>query len=255
MNAIAKAPQTMNHGMSEVERQLRLDFAAVFRICARNNWNENLGNHLSVMLPGEEGHFLVNRRGMHFKQITASNLIVCDLDGKTVRGDGEIRPVAFHIHARIHKRHPHAAAVLHVHPPHSTALSGIEGFRFGRVFNNNLLLNNRIVYDEARNGPVNGIDEGDRLAELLGDRSIMLMGSHGVLVAGPSLANAFYELLMFERTCMYTVLAMQTGAPLRDLPESLLEDHRQPIDRFVDPVANLIAWHDMLGREEPDYAV
>lgn len=239
---------------SEAERQLRLDFAAVFRVCQRNNWAENIGNHLSLMVPGEEGHFLVNRRGTPFKLVTASNLIVCDLEGNTVRGDGRIRPVAFHIHARIHKMHPGATAVLHVHSPYATALSGIEGFRFDRVFNNNLILNNRIVYDDARNGGVNGIEEGDRLAGLLGDKTIMLMMSHGVLVVGDSLANAFYELCMFERTCMYTLMAMQAGRPLRQLPEHLLADHRLSIDRFVDPIDHILAWHKILGREEPDYA-
>lgn len=235
------------------EDQLRRDLAVAFRVCARRDWNENLGNHLSVSLPNEEGHFLVNPRGKHFRQIRASDLIVCDLDGNTVRGNGKIRPVAFHIHARIHKAHPNAAVLLHVHSPYATALSGIDNFRFGRVFNANLLLNDRIVYDDAKNGSVSGVEEGDRLASLLGNKSILFMASHGVLVAGGDIATAFYELCMFERLCMNTLHAMSTGAKLRDLPESLLIPSHVPIQNYVDPEMHMTAWHEMLSREEPDY--
>lgn len=237
----------------DTEAELRRDFAAVFRVCARNNWNENLGNHLSVSLPGRDDQFLINRRGMHFRQATASNLIVCDLDGRTIRGDGEIRPVAFHVHARIHKRHPGARAVLHVHSPYAVALTCIDGFRFDRIHNNNLVINDRIVWDDVQNGPVDGVEEGDRLAELMGDRTILMMAGHGPIVVGPSLENAFYELCLLERTCMYTMLAMQSGRKLREYGADGLRDHRLPIDRFVDAKAHLRAWRRMLDDEEPAY--
>ena len=235
------------------ELELRRDLAAVFRVCGRNGWNENLGNHLSVALPGRDDLFLVNRRGVHFREVTASNLIVCDLDGRTVRGEGSIRPVAFHIHARIHRRHPAARAVLHVHSPYATALTCIDAFRFDLIHNNNLVINNRIVWDDEQNGPVDGVAEGDRLADLLGDRTMLMMAGHGPITVGPNLANAFYELCLLERTCMYTTIAMQTGRKLRQYDAAQLRDHRVPIDRFVDAQAHLAAWRRMLDDEEPAY--
>ncbi|MBC7802062.1 MAG: class II aldolase/adducin family protein, partial [Gemmatimonadaceae bacterium] len=96
------------------EWQLRCDMAAVFRIAARHGWNEQIGNHNSLMLPGDRPLFLINPRGRLFQELTASSLIVCDLDGRVVRGEGELRKVAFHIHARIHLRRPEAACVMHV---------------------------------------------------------------------------------------------------------------------------------------------
>ena len=126
-------------------------------------------------------------------------------------------------------------------------------FRFGRVFNANLLLNERIVYDDAMNGSVDGVEEGDRLASLLGNKSILFMASHGVLVAGGDIASAFYELCMFERMCMNTVHALSTGRQLRDLPESLLISSDAALKEYVDPDMHLAAWHEMLSVEEPDY--
>ena len=104
------------------EWQLRCDMAAVFRIAARFGWNEQIGNHNSVMLRGDRPRFLINPRGYLFQELTASSLIVCDLDGR-VRGKGELRKVAYQIHARIHVQNPHATCILHVHPHWLTALS------------------------------------------------------------------------------------------------------------------------------------
>src|SRR5579859_2911298 len=100
----------------DLEWQIRCDMAAVFRVCARLGMNEQIGNHNSVMLPGDKPLFLINPRGYLFQELTASSLILCDLDGTVVAGQGELRKVAFHIHARIHLANPGAAAVLHVHP-------------------------------------------------------------------------------------------------------------------------------------------
>ena len=125
MSAIISA--LSNSDAEAEEWRLRCDMAAVFRISARLNWNEQIGNHNSLMLPqrtpDEKPTFLINARGWRFEELTASNLIVCDLDGNVIRGKGELRKVAFHIHARIHLANPNAACVIHVHPRYLTALS------------------------------------------------------------------------------------------------------------------------------------
>src|SRR5260221_9017652 len=126
------------------------------------------------MLPGKKPLFMLNPRGLLFQELIASNLILCDLDGTVVAGKGELRKVAFHIHARIHLANPNATAVLHVHPQYLTALSMMEDGRLTLSHHNNLLLNDRVVYDEMANGPVGDIDEGDRIAQLLGDKTIMV---------------------------------------------------------------------------------
>jgi len=98
------------HVLSEErEWELRRDLAAVFRVAARLGWNEQIGNHNSVMLPGPEPTFLINPRGLLFQEITASSLIVCDLAGNVLRGSGQLRKVALHIHARVHLRRLRAA--------------------------------------------------------------------------------------------------------------------------------------------------
>jgi ribulose-5-phosphate 4-epimerase/fuculose-1-phosphate aldolase len=252
MTAVVKSLSSTK--AEEAEWALRCDMAAVFRVSARLGWNEQIGNHNSAMIPGDEPLFVINPRGYLFQELRASDLIVCDLEGRVLRGTGELRKVAFHIHARIHLANPKAVVVMHVHPQYLTALSMVEGGTLKLVHHNNLMLNDRIVYDTEGYEPVHDNEEGDRIARLLGDRSILLMGNHGVSVVGATVAEAFDELYCAERTAMYQMTAMTTGLPLRELPQKYRRNYTGPWGDKVDARMHLDAWRRVLDREEPDYA-
>jgi ribulose-5-phosphate 4-epimerase/fuculose-1-phosphate aldolase len=240
------------------EWRLRCDMAAVFRVSARLGWNEQIGNHNSLMLPRSRAddppRFMINPRGYRFEELTASSLIICDLDGRVVRGKGELRKVAFHIHARIHLRKPGAACVVHVHPQYLTALSMLKSPEMLLSHHNNLMLNDRVVVDLDGDEPVGDNDEGDRIADLMGDKTIMLMASHGVTVVGATVEDAFDECHSAERTAMYQVTAMSTGQPLRRLPQSLRRGYNGRWGERVDARMHLDSWRRILDKEGSDYA-
>jgi ribulose-5-phosphate 4-epimerase/fuculose-1-phosphate aldolase len=238
----------------EREWDMRRDLAAVFRVAARLGWNEQIGNHNSVMLPGAAPTFLINPRGLLFQEITASSLIVCDLAGRVLRGQGELRKVALHIHARVHLRHPSASCVLHVHPRYLTALSLIEGGRLELAHHNNLILNDRIAYDDGGLRPALDDEEGDRIAASLDGRSILVMRHHGVTVVGPTVHDAFDELFICEQTAMYQLTALASGGKLARLPDSNRRQHTGAWGDVIDARLHLDAWRRVLDREEPDYA-
>jgi ribulose-5-phosphate 4-epimerase/fuculose-1-phosphate aldolase len=242
----------------QTEWRLRQDMAAVFRIAARLGWNEQIGNHNSLMLPkrdpDEAPTFLINPRGYLFQELTASSLIVCDLEGRVLRGSGELRKVAFHIHTRIHLARPEAACVIHVHPRFLTAVSMLAEPEMTLSHHNNLLLNDRIAIDNFGSAPADSGAEGDRLAAALGDKSILLMGGHGVTVVGPTVHEAFDECYIAERTAMYQVTAMSTGRALRELPDAHRRRWAGAWGEKVDARLHLDAWRRILDREEPDYA-
>ena len=250
---VMSAPREVSKA-ENAEWQLRCDLAAAFRVQARLGMNEHIGNHHSLMLPGSDALFLINPRGLLFQEITASNLIVCDLSGKVLRGTGELRKVAFHIHARIHLKHPNARCVMHAHPRYLTSLSLMEYGRMELSHHNDLTLNERIVYDDAANGPVNDDDEGDRIARVMGSKTVMVMANHGVTVVGPTVHDAFDELYLAERTCMYQMTARMAGGTLRRQPSQLRRNHTGPWGEKYDARMHLDAWRRVLDREEPDYA-
>lgn len=196
------------------ERAARVDLAAAFRMAVRLDLHEGVCNHFSVMLP-DGRKFLLNRYGLHWSEVSASNLLALDADGKLLEGEGEFEKTAFYIHSRIHLAHPHATCVLHTHMPHATALTLIEGGRLEMVEQNALRFHDDIAYDDTYNGLVVDTAEGDRLARVLGAKRVLFLANHGVIVVGPSVAEAFDLMYYLERACRLQVLARSMGGKLR----------------------------------------
>ena len=119
---------TMRELRTAAERAARVDLAAAFRLAVRLDLHEGVCNHFSVML-AEGQRFLLNRYGVHWSEVTASNLLALDAKGDILEGEGEFEKTAFYIHSRIHLAHPRAACVLHTHMPYATALTLLEGGR------------------------------------------------------------------------------------------------------------------------------
>jgi ribulose-5-phosphate 4-epimerase/fuculose-1-phosphate aldolase len=236
----------------EAEWALRVDLAATFRLAAREKWNEGIGNHNSAMIPGTE-LMLINPRGLIFHEIRASDLIVCDLKGNVVSGKGELRKVAHHIHSRIHLMHPQANVVLHVHPPYTTALSLVDGGRLSMSHTNDLTLNDRIAYDDEMNGAVNDDQEGDRIAALLGKKTTLIMGSHGLTTVGGTVADAWCELEAVERSAMWQSIASTHGGKLKNMPSQMRRHHYGPLSERWDTHLTFAAYKRLLDREQPDY--
>ncbi len=208
--------------ISKGEWNLRLDLAATFHMAVANDLHEGIANHFSAVLPDGK-HFLVNPFGLHFSEITASNLIVCDFAGKVVRGKGEPSPAAHHIHAPIHKLVPRASVLMHTHQPYATALTMIEDGKLEWSLQTTCRFFNRVAYDTDYDGVALSDDVGIRLAKMLGDSEVLFLGNHGVITAAPSIAQAFDDLYFIERVAKTQVLAMSTGHKLTRLSPEIIE--------------------------------
>ena len=79
-----------------------------------------------MTVPGREDLFLVNPQGLHWSEITPSDLVMADGAGNIVEGKYPVEATAFFIHARIHAGNPRAKVVLHTHMPYATALTSIQ---------------------------------------------------------------------------------------------------------------------------------
>jgi ribulose-5-phosphate 4-epimerase/fuculose-1-phosphate aldolase len=248
-----------NELASTLERAARVDLAAAFRLAVRLDMHEGVCNHFSVMVPGKIGdraRFLLNRYGLHWSEVSASNLLTLDAEGRVLEGQGEYEKTAFWIHSRLHLAHRRAACVLHTHMPYATALTLLEGGRLEMVEQNALRFHDDIAYDDTYNGLVVDAAEGDRLARALGEKRVLFLASHGVIVVGPSVAEAFDLLYYLERACRLQVLARSMGGKLRSVrPEVVRAAYammRDDAPKYAG--AHFEALKRILGREEPDYA-
>src|ERR1044071_9122354 len=217
--------------MDELEvAAARVDLAAAFRLAVRLDLHEGVCNHFSYMFPGQmrDGvRFLLNRYGLRWSEVSASNLLMLDAEGNVLAGEGEIEKTAFYIHSRIHLANPRAACVLHTHMPYATALTLLENGRLEMVEQNALRFADDIAYDDVYNGLVVDTAEGDRLARVLGSKRVMFLANHGVIVVSPSVAEAFDLMYYLERACRLQVLARSMGGKFRPVrPEVVKEPYR-----------------------------
>jgi len=240
--------------LSTAERAARIDLAAAFRLAVRLDLHEGVCNHFSFMLP--DGSFLLNRYGLHWSEVSASNLISLDAQGRILAGEGEFEKTAFYIHSRIHLAHPRAACVLHTHMPYATAITLLEGGRLEMAEQNALRFHDDIAYDDIYNGLVVDDTEGDRLAKAIGAKRVLFLASHGVIVVGETVADAFDSMYYLERACRLQVLARSMGGKLRSVrPEVVKTAYRMMRDdaaKYAE--AHFTALKRILEREEPAYS-
>ncbi|MGQ0651021.1 MAG: aldolase [Betaproteobacteria bacterium] len=242
-------------GTMQVELAMRVDLAAAFRLAVRLDLHEGVCNHFSAMLPDGK-RFLLNRFGLHWSEVTASNLLALDASGRVLEGEGDFEKTAFYIHSRIHLAHPRATCVLHTHMPHATALTLLEGARLEMVEQNALRFHDDIAYDDVYNGLVVDRAEGDRLAAALGSKRVMFLANHGVIVVGESIADAFDSLYYLERACRVQVLARSMAGKFRPVrPEVVRETCRMMRnDAPQYASAHFEALKRILDGEEPGYS-
>ena len=221
------------HGCDAVKlREARIDMAACYRIMDELKLNEGIDNHLTVMVPGTRDRFLCIPYGLNWSEVTASNLLLLDADGNVLEGDGLPDPTAFYIHSRIHLKHPHAVAVLHTHQPHASALCCLEDMEIKMIHQNSCRFYDEVAYDKVYEGLVLGKEEGDRLAEVMGDKRVLMHQSHGPITCGDSVAEAFDEIYYLERACEVQLLAMNTGKPTVTIKESVTKFYKSQVDQF-----------------------
>lgn len=247
------APSPMPRDNRAETIETRIDLAAAFRWAGRLNMHEGVCNHFSAMLSGHR--FLINPKGTHFEQMTASGLIVIDEHGKTLEGTGRPPMTGYSIHTRIHLMHPLAKVVLHLHAPYSTAITAIRCGRLEMVHQNSTRFLDEIAYDDHFNGIAVATNEGDRMAEAMDGKRILFLANHGVIVVGETVARAFDDFYYLERACQVQLLAMQSGRPLNVMSDEVARlTHGQFGGVSANADYHFNALKKILDVEEPAYA-
>jgi len=235
----------------------RVDLAAVLRMSARLDMHESVANHFSYAVSEDGSQFLINPFGRHFSTLRASELLLLDAhDDSTMDKPGRPDPTAWAIHGAMHRNVPQARCVLHVHSKYATVLASIEDQGLAPIDQNTMRFFNRVSIDSGFDGMGLG-DEAERLTTVLGDNTILLMGNHGVMAVGETIAKAFDDLYYFERACETYITALMTGKPLRIVSDEVAEKTARQWQDYIHRVglgeAFLSEIRVILDREEPDY--
>jgi ribulose-5-phosphate 4-epimerase/fuculose-1-phosphate aldolase len=240
--------------MTDPIRQARIDLAAALRTAERHGFSEGICNHFSFVPPGFDDRFLINPQGWHWREITASSLLLVGKDGKLIEGPSPPEPTAYYIHWRLHALAPQARCVLHTHMPWATALCLLAEPELLPIGQTAIMFHDQIAYDPEYNGLALDEAEGDRMARKLGNRSVLFLANHGVVVTGRTVHEAYDRLYYLERACMHQVMALSTGRALKRVPEAIVRrTAAQMAEGALQTEAHFEALKRLLDREAPDY--
>lgn len=229
--------------------QERVDLAAAFQWTAHLNMHEAVANHFSLAVNASGTQFLINPNQRHFALIKASDLLLLDAnDPSTMDRPDAPDPTAWGLHGSMHRLCPQARCVMHVHSIYSTVLACLADSHLPPIDQNTATFYERYVIDEQFGG-LAFTEEGERCAALLSDpkKKVMIMGNHGLLVLGDSVADTFNRLYYFERAAETYIRALQTGQPLRVLSHEVaartaseLDDYPGQAERHLADIKTLL---------------
>lgn len=233
------------------ETQARIDLAAALRMAARANMHEAVANHFSVALGADGGRFLINPKWMHWSRVRASDLVLVDM---AAGEPANVDRTAMAIHGQVHRLCPAARVVMHLHPVATTALASIDPPGMPAIDQNSARYHDRVAVDLHFGGMANSDEEGARLAGLLGDRTRLLMGNHGVMIVAATMGEAWDDIYTFERAAQIVVAAMSTGRPLKVLDDATAERTARDWESIADfSIRHFEEMKLVLDRECPDY--
>lgn len=242
-----KAFQIDRSLISEAEWKTRCDLAALYRLIAHFRMTDLIDTHISARVPGEDGHFLINRYGVLFHEMRASDLVKIDYDGNTVdahHGPDSVNRAGFIIHSAIHAARHDISCIVHTHTSAGIAVSAQEDGLLP-ISQHALKFYRRLGYHDYEGIALNP-DERQRLVRDLGTHMAMILRNHGLLAAGSGVAQAFHEIHFLERACQAQVQALSGNSKLVYPSEEVCRLTAQQFNRDESPEIVQLTWKAVL---------
>jgi len=218
-------------GMAAEEWAVRLELAACYRLFDWLGWTELIYNHITAKVPGTDPHYLINPYGLWYNEVTASNLVKVNLEGKAV--DGSKYPVniaGFVIHSAIHAARDDAHCVIHTHSTAGSAVSSKkDGLRYDNFYSS--IVHGQVAYHDFE-GITTDLAEQSRLVASLGAKSILILRNHGLLVTGGCIAQAFINYWTVQRACEIQAATDAMAGDNLPIRQAVLDDTPQRIAAF-----------------------
>lgn len=210
--------------VSPEEWEVRCELAALYRLLAHFKMTDIIYTHISARIPGETDTFLINRYGVLFDRMRASDLVRIDVDGNIIEanpGDKPVNKAGFTIHSAIHQARHDAKFVIHTHTQAGIAVSAQKQGLLP-ISQHALKLQGILAYHPYEGIAVD-LTERERLARDLGSNYAMILCNHGLLTVGRSAAEAFSHVYYLERACQIQIAAQSGGAELHYPPQEIID--------------------------------
>ncbi|MFN0183318.1 MAG: class II aldolase/adducin family protein [Aquabacterium sp.] len=201
--------------MTDAEAAARIQLAGCYRVFDLLGWTEMIFNHITLRVPGPQRVFLINPFGLHYREVTAGNLVAVDIDGQPVRPTPHaVNRAGFVTHSAIHRHVDAAHCVMHTHTTNGCAVACLDdGLSHDSFYG--AQLKGQVAYHDFEGVTVNA-DEQARMVASIGARQAVILRNHGLLSWGHDIAQAFMWLWTLQRACDVQVAAAAAG-PMRRL--------------------------------------
>ena len=235
------------------EHAVRVQLAALYREFARQGWTKMIFNHISARVPGRHDHFLINPYGLFYEEVTASNLVKIDLEGKIVgHSDWPINEAGFIIHGAVHAARPDVQCVIHHHGPAAVAVSSLECGLLPLSLEAAQFYQRVAYYDFA--GISDDRAECALITAALGNAKVLFMRNHGVLITGLTIGEALHLAVNLEQACRVQLNILSAGVPYKLIPhEVALHTVRQVTDKPERNEPVIVAVMRRLDKLQPEY--
>jgi ribulose-5-phosphate 4-epimerase/fuculose-1-phosphate aldolase len=207
--ALPRIPEFSSSAEERLHRKQRL--AAAFRLFGKFGFSEGVAGHITARDPEEPHHFWVNPYGLSFSLIRASDLIRVDEHGCVVEGNRPLNNAAFAIHGGLHHRNPDVVAAVHAHSVYGKALSALRCMLEPLTQDACPFYQHHVRFQG--NVVVLDFEEGERIAQVMGDAKAAILNNHGLLTVGHTVDEAAWWFITMERSCQAQLAAMAAGTP------------------------------------------
>lgn len=248
-NLQVSQPPTFETAAAErLHRKQRL--AAAFRIFARYGFDEGVAGHITARDPEHPDCFWVNPFGMYFGHIRVSDLLLVNHKGEVIEGDRPVNAAAFAIHSQVHQARPDVVAAAHAHSTYGKTWASLGRLLDPITQDACSFYEDHAVFDDYT-GVVLNLEEGQRIAQTLGDRKAVILRNHGLLTVGHSVDETAWWFITMDRSCQVQLMAEAAGTPISIAPETASLTFSQVGTHFMGWFS-FQSLYDKIVREEPD---
>ncbi len=220
MNVHSKPSTDAKAAMSPEEWQARVDLAAVYRLCAKNGWDDLIYNHCSMRVPGEPDMFLMKQHELLWTEVTASNLRKVNMNDDLDEKSGVNRP-GFTLHGGVLKGRADVNCAVHVHTETGMALAGMrDGLKM--VSQQALRFYQRVGYHPYE-GITEDFSERERILTHLGQNRALILNNHGLLTVGKNAREAFILMKYLMSAATIQLQMESTGREVIEIPPATCE--------------------------------
>jgi ribulose-5-phosphate 4-epimerase/fuculose-1-phosphate aldolase len=198
------------------------DLAAASRILVDQGVFDAAG-HVSMRHPRDPERFLMSR-SLAPALVTADDIMEFSLDGEACDARGRRGFLERFLHGEIYRKRADVMAIAHGHAA-ATIPFGLVATPMRAMFHNAAFLASGVpVFDirdkfGATDIVIASREKGAALAEVLGDKSVVLLRAHGFVAVGPDLQAAVFRAVFAEVNARVQLQATLLGGPIAALDE------------------------------------